>query len=182
MKKITALVFASLLTLSGFPFLQCSSHVPVETMEDSLLLPLLASRSALPNDLAISGNWRDTSDSDAPYAVTNEDYVRLEYLGNSSPKSDYTMSILSFDNTERIMKLSGYELDFSSWPDVTTGPGIVYERIRFYVTDSNTYYYCIESYNKSTLAELDADSTSYEFTGSRDATCGGFLWSRMVRR
>lgn len=166
------------LLLAAIPFLTaCPSET---TSEEDIMRALLLSQVG--PQFVLFGNWTDTTDSNAKYSITNTGYVHLEYLGSGSPKTDYSMSILSYSNTGGTFRLSGLQLNFAGWPTIATQTNTIYQRIRFAKTDADTFYYCQEVSNKNTAAELDADTTSFTFTSSTGATCNGFTWSKMTRR
>ena len=152
-----------------------------ETDDSTTIMSLLGGVTYLNSlNLVIAGSWTDTSDSNALYTITNSEYSRPDYLG-TAPKTAYNMSIIEYNNTDQIMKMSGLQLDFAAFPTITTKTNTIYQRIRFHVADANTYYYCTEVFNKNSLAELNADATTYTYTSPTGTTCNGFVWSKMTR-
>lgn len=152
-----------------------------DNSDEEMAIFLLAAAYVRSLDLSINGSWTDTSDSDAQYTITNNNYIRKEYLGSSSPKSDYSMSVVNYSNGDKILKLSGLQLDFAGFPTIATKSNTIFQRTRFAIKDNNTFYYCSEVFNKASMEELDADTTTYTFTGENDANCSTFTWSKMTR-
>ncbi|MCB1172835.1 MAG: hypothetical protein KDK39_04690 [Leptospiraceae bacterium] len=176
------ILFLSGILGSGLLLSQCTP--PDDPGDEDLELLLLAAISNASN-LSVAGTWTDTADSNAAYTITNTAYTKHTVLGSGTPKTDYTMSIVSYDNNGIVIKVTGKQLDFAAWPTITEKTNSIYQRSRFAIFDANTIYRCDESFNKNSLAELDADTTAYTFDRN-DPTkangCGAGTWSKMTRR
>lgn len=120
--------------------------------------------------------------------ISSSSWVKKEILGSTTPKDDYTSSIVSFDNIDDIAITRGKELDYSGWPTVTEKTNTIYNREHWYFKDADTFYLCQEVYNKASIDEINtsvaADSNiPYTFDPANpDANnCGSGSWTEYNR-
>lgn len=129
--------------------------------------------------ISVAGTWYSEFDTgkENPLVISNTQWIKKSYLG-SSPKSDYVLSVESFSNSTKTVVTKGKELDYSLYPVINEGTNTIYNRERFYLSDSDTFFYCQEAYNKASLEELNNDTASYTFDPDNpdDNNCGAGAW------
>ena len=184
--KITGFLFVLGLAVSNCAQLGLNQ----KEANDKDMTNLLALAAVATEQLALNGNWNDNFSN--THAISAQKNIATGATSGSwvtkSTSSTTDATVVEFDNASKTVYTktgvpswcTGQGTSFPSCPcfDAKT----CYNRNVWTIDSTGTYYYCQIVYNKPSLAEAKADTTTADSSNPSASGCGSFSWTKLTRQ